>query len=201
MPTAVSAIARHAVLVVVLPLAVVGGGCRAGARSVPVVVVDLLKEFDRADRRPAGAFVVAERGAAGLVLPAIAGPAPGRLTWTLPLPRHGTFRTRVAASAAAIRVRIGISDARIYEQLAQVDVAPDTRWTDISVDLSAYAGWKLSLFYRPERQAWRLNLSADAVAGTPANVAWGVPEIVAPGGADAIEYARRRARITRSGAP
>ena len=111
------------------------------------------------------------------------------------------FRARIAASAAPVRIRVGISDARIYEQLTEIDVAPDKAWSDVSVDLSAYAGWKFSLFYRPERRAWRLNLSADAVTGIPAKVAWGRPEIVAFSNADAAEYAKRRLQITRSEAP
>ena len=201
MTTSTSAIARQ-ILLTVLPLAIVSGGC--GARSSPplVAVVDLIKELDRADRRPAGAYTIAEYSAAGTTLPSITGPAPGRLTWTLPLPRHGRFRARVAASAASAHVRIGISDNRVYEGLADLDVAPGAAWSEITVDLSDYAGRKWSLFYRPERQAWRLNLSADATGGVPATIAWGVPEIAAPAGDDALEYARRRARApTRSGAP
>lgn len=184
-----------------LPLAIVFGSC--GARSSPplVAVVDLIKELDRAEGRPAGAYTIAEYSAAGRTLPSITGPAPGRLTWTLPLPRHGTFRARIAASVAPAHVRIGVSDTRVYESLAELDVAPGAAWSDITVDLSDYAGWKWSLFYRPERQAWRLNLSADAAGGAPATIAWGLPEIVAPAGDDALEYARRRARPTRSGVP
>jgi hypothetical protein len=165
-----------------------------------IAVVDLIKEFDRADGRPAGTYTIAEYTAAGSALPSITGPAPGRLTWTLPLPRHGMFRARVATASAPARVRVGVSDNRIYERLAELDVAPGA-WSPIILDLSDYAGWKWSLFYRPERQAWRLNLSADAPGGVPATIAWGLPEIVAPAGDAALEYAKRRARPTRSGAP
>jgi hypothetical protein len=199
MPTRSNAIARHAALV--LPLAVFAAGCGAAAPSAPVPVVDLIKEFERADGRPAGAYVVADRLVAGTALPALVGPAPGRLTWTLALPRHGAFRARLAAAAAPLRVRIGVSDARIYEQLAELEVQPGTGWSVIDADLSAYAGWKFSLFYRPERRAWRLNLSADALSGVPATVAWGQPQIFAPGGADALEYANRKAQPIRSEAP
>jgi hypothetical protein len=99
-----------------------------------------------------------------------------------------------------VRVRIGVSDARIYEELAAATVTDGSGWSTITADLSAYAGWKFSLFYRPEGQTWRVNLSADAIGGIPGRVAWGEPEIVT-NTADALEYARRRLRITRSGGP
>jgi hypothetical protein len=47
---------------------------------------------------------------------------------------------------------------------------------------------------------WRLNLSADAVEGVPAMVAWASPEIVSSH-ANALEYAARRERLTRNGGP
>ena len=189
------------ILFTVLPLAIAFADCRSSASPPLIAVVDLIKEFERADGRPAGAYTIAEYSAAGRALPSITGPAPGRLTWTLPLPRHGAFRASIAGSSAPARVRIGVSDNRVYEALADLDVAPGAAWTTIAIDLSDYAGWKWSLFYRPERQAWRLNLSADAAGGAPATIAWGLPEIVAPAGDDALEYARRRARPTRSGVP
>jgi hypothetical protein len=194
-----SAIARQVLLTV--PLAIGLAGCRAPASPPVVAVVDLIKEFERADSRPAGAYTIAEYSASGRALPSITGPAPGRLTWTLPLPRHGICRARIAASSAPARVRIGISDNRVYESLVDLDVTPAGGWTAIVLDLSDYAGWKWSLFYRPERQAWRLNLSADAPKGVPARIAWGLPEIAAPAGDDGLEYAKRRARPIRSGAP
>jgi hypothetical protein len=137
--------------------------------------------------------------AGGVWLPAISGPAPGRLTWTLPMPRGGLFRARVAAVGAPVHVRIGVSDDRIYERLAEAAVQPGGAWMPVIADLSAYAGWKFSLFYRPEGREWRLVLSADALAGA-AGVAWGTPEIVTSK-RNALEYAARRARLARRAAP
>lgn len=176
------------------------GACRPPSSPASVTVVDFIKEFARAETRPPDGYSVVERVAGGIALPAILGPAPGRLTWVLPLPRGGTFRVRVSAGTAAVRVRIGVSDERIYEQLAELAVAPDAGWSALTADLSAYAGRKFSLFYRPERRQWRLNLSADALGGLPGTIAWGSPEIVAAT-ENALEYSRRRARLTRSGAP
>lgn len=116
------------------------------------------------------------------------------------MPRRARFEAQVAASGARVRVRVGISDARIYELLGDATIAPGTSWTPMSVDLSAYAGWKPSLFYRPDRVLWRLVLSADAITGAPGTVAWGTPHIVAST-RDALEYRTRRARLTRNEAP
>ena len=117
----------------------------------------------------------------------------------LPVPRRSIFRAEIAAAEAPVRVRLGVSDARIYEQLAEVTVQPGAGWTTLEADLSAYAGWKFSLFYRPDGQQWRLNLSVDALAG-PGRIAIGAPVILASRDS-ALEYAPRRARLTRSATP
>ena len=54
----------------------------------------------------------------------------------------------------------------------------DRRWVEVQSDLSAYAGWKWSLFYHPDRIMWHVVLAADAIDGVPARAAWGSPEIV-----------------------
>jgi hypothetical protein len=176
-------------------------GCHAVRPPAPVSAVDFIKEFDRAEKRPPEGFAIGDYLADGTRHPAIVGAAPSRLTWNIPIPRHATFRTVVApVGTAPVRIRVGVSDARIYEGLAAATVTPGSGWTTVTADLSAYAGWKISLFYRPEEQTWRVNLSADAIGGVPAHVAWGVPEIVTTT-ADALEYAKRRARVTRNGGP
>lgn len=174
-------------------------GCRPAPSSAPVPVVDFIKEVRRAEQRPS-AYTITEWNAAGTIRPALAGPSPGRLIWTLPMPRGARFEAQVAAAGAPVRVRVGISDERIYEALAESTIAPGTAWAPMSLDLSAYAGWKPSLFYRPDRMVWRLVLSADAVSGAPGTVAWGSPQIVASS-RNALEYQSRRARLTRNEAP
>jgi hypothetical protein len=182
-------------------LAVLLGGCSAPRSSAPVSTVDFIKDFDRAEKRPVSGFSIAHHVAAGTAHTAILAVVPSRLTWAVPIPRRGSFRAFVAAAGAApVRVRIGVSDSRVSEELAAATVTAGTGWSTITADLSAYAGWKFSLFYRPDGQTWRVNLSADAIGGVPGQVAWGVPEIVT-GTADALEYAQRRRRLTRSGAP
>ena len=123
------------------------------------------------------------------------------MTWPLPLPRRGVFQAFVSIAdappgtvAAPVRLRVGISDHRIYEGLSDVMLNPGTQqWTDLRADLSAYAGWKWSLFYRPERVTWRLVLAADATSAAPATAVWGSPEIVTDT-RSAREYAARRTR-------
>jgi hypothetical protein len=184
---------------ILLPLLLAAAGCRAGAPSDSIAVVDFIREVDLADRRPSS-YAATSFTAGGRLLPAIVGPAPGRLTWTLPMPRRARFRAEVAAVGAPVRVRIGISDNRTYEGLGQATLDPSAPWTPIDVDLSAYAGWKPSLFYRPDRVRWHFVLSADAVAGIAGTLAWGRPEIDAAR-EEAREYLERRAQLTRNGAP
>jgi hypothetical protein len=194
MTISASAIVRHAARVI-LPAALLPAACGSPPPSVPVAAVDFIKEFERGDARPPGAYTIGERTAGGTTLPAITGPAPGRLTWVLPLPRGGTFRARVAASGARVRVRVGVSDDRIYEQLADQIVEPGAAWAPLAADLSAYAGFKISLFYRPDGMHWRVNLSADAIEGA-ATLAWGRPEVVTST-TQAREYTQRRARLSK----
>jgi hypothetical protein len=194
MTISASAIARHA-MGAILPAALLPAACGSPPPSIPVAAVDFIEEFERADARPPGTYTIGEHVAGGTALPAIAGPAPGRLTWVLPLPRGATFRARVAASGASVRVRVGVSDDRIYEQLADRIVTPGDAWAPLAADLSAYAGFKISLFYRPDGVRWRVNLSADAIEGA-ATVEWGRPEVVTST-TNAREYVRRRARLTR----
>ena len=185
-----------------LVVAIVLCGCRSTTPFAPVRVVDLIREMDRADKRPPGAFAIVESQVGGVARPAIAAAVPSRLTVPLPLPRHGVFHAFVALAdgpagsrAAPVRLRIGVSDHRIYEGLTQLTLVPGNRaWMDIRADLSAYAGWKWSLFYRPDRISWRVVLAADATDNEPATILWGSPEILTDT-ISAREYPARRQRM------
>lgn len=187
---------RHILCIVGL---VIAGACSQGAAGPAVPVIDLLREFERAEKRPPGGFELTTHAKDDHVRPAVVAPVPGRLTFPLRLPTRGVLRTTVALvsadPAAAVRFRIGISDDRIYEGLTDAVVRGDRPgWVDLRADLSAYAGFKWSLFYRPDRKTWRLVLATDALAGGAARGAWGAPEIVADEAA-AREYARRAQRV------
>ncbi len=158
--------------------------------------------MDRADKRPPDGFAPIHYRLGDITHGAIAATVPSRLTLPLPLPRHGVFHTFVALAdvpagtpAATVRLRVGVSDERIYENLEQLTLTSGTRsWQELRVDLSAYAGWKWSLFYRPERVTWRVVLAADAADLVPATVLWGAPEIITDT-ASAREYVARRQRM------
>jgi hypothetical protein len=168
-------------------------GCHP-AGDATLRVVDLASELGRAEQRPSGAFVLVMRDR-----PAILAPAPGRLTWELPLPHHGRFRAAVALDGTApVRFRVGVSDDRVYEKLVELTVSAPGSWTALDVDLGRYAGWKWSLFYHPDAIVWHLLLSTDAVDGSARGL-WGGPEIVTDHDG-AVEYEKRR-RATRSAAP
>jgi hypothetical protein len=169
--------------------------CRAAPASAPVRVVDFIKEFDRAEKRPSAGYTLIDYRIEAVNRPSIDAPAPGRIIWELPLPRRGIFRAAVAIDGAVpVRFRVGVSDNRIYEELATITVAGAGTWTALQADLSAYAGWKWSLFYRPEHRRWRVVLSTDAIAGAPGRAIWGSPSIETDAPA-AREYPPRRAAL------
>ena len=185
-----------------LLVALVFCGCGSSTPVAPVRVVDLVREMDRAEKRPAHGFAQIEYRLGDEAHGAIAAAVPSRLTLPLPLPRHGVFHTFVGLAeipagmpAATVRLRVGVSDHRIYENLANLTLTSGTRtWQELRVDLSAYAGWKWSLFYRPEQITWRVVLAADAIDNVPATALWGAPEIITDT-LSAREYVARRQRM------
>lgn len=174
---------------------IVSSGCVQSRDAVPVTAVALIRDFDRAETRPPSGFEVSTQQRGDVVHPSIVAPVPSRMIWPMPLPRRGSFRAFVSLAQRTdppVRLRIGVSDHRIYEGLADVTVPPDGgRWIELRADLSAYAGWKWSLFYRPDRVSWRIVLSADATGAAPSRAVWGSPEILADT-KSALEYAARR---------
>ena len=194
-----SAIARYRYVLGVVIL-MVATGCRPHAGSEPVPVVNLLHELDRAEKRPPDGFALASHTTGGRARPSLAAPVPSRVTWALPLPRHGVFRAflavgGVARTPTAVRFRIGVSDHRIYEAIAARTVqAGRPGWLELASDLSAYAGFKWSLFYPPDRITWHVVLAADPVDGGPALAVWGSPEIITDH-RSAREYITRRRQL------
>jgi hypothetical protein len=136
--------------------------------------------------------------------PSIVSPAPSRVIWRLPLPRRAILRASLALESSEVppspvRFRVGISDDRVYEGLDAITIPPDRRgWTELRVDLSAYAGWKWSLFYRPDRVIWHLVLAVDAASGGAVAAVWGSPEIVTDARGLREYGARRRDLLERS---
>jgi hypothetical protein len=161
-------------------------------------VIDLVRTFDAAEKRPASPeFEIAHCQTGGVSRVAILSPAPARLIWITRLPPRGAFRAQLGvrpkgSGDATLDFRVGISDDRIYEALAHKTVASAQGWTPIVVDLSRYAGRKWSLFYRPDTHPWRLVLSVDAIAPGAATAVWGEPVISADVDAARAFAARQR---------
>jgi hypothetical protein len=160
-----------------------------------VRAIDLLYQVDRAEKYPAtGAFEIAEHTLDGPTTTSLAVPAPSRIIWTLGFPRRGVFHARVGIPAlprdCIVTFRVGVSDDRIYEAIARVVASSNAEWIPISADLSRYAGWKWSLFYRPESHPWRLVLSVDT-NGATTRALWGSPGIDTDRAA-ARDFARRK---------
>jgi hypothetical protein len=173
------------------------GGCGHTPDAVSFKSVDLTRAFAGAVRRPAAGFDLTVHVADGLARPAIVMPVPARAIWSLPLPRRGLFRAFVAVDpagtpATAVRFRLGVSDNRVYEALADRALTVERGWTEVDADLSAYAGRKWSLFYRPDRITWRIVLSTDALGQVPVRAIWGSPEILTDLPAAKEYLARRR---------
>jgi hypothetical protein len=112
------------------------------------------------------------------------------VTWPLAIQPRARLHTAIAVRAGEGAVgtatfRIGISDARYYEELFRREVVfgpgmtPD--WVPADVDLSSYGGPQWSLFYHPSRRTWRivLNTSVATPAPDPTAVAllWRAPDI------------------------
>ncbi len=176
--------------------------CRPYDDPIEVSVVDLTHEYEDAEKRPAAGFQIAAYSIGGVTHASILAPVPSRLTWQMPLPRRGMFHMYVAladpppgAQASTARIHMGISSGRLYERLTEAILTPGPRrWIDVRADLSAYAGWKWSLFYRPDLVTWKLVLGADLMDGAPAKVVWALPEVLTDT-KSAHEYAVRRARL------
>jgi hypothetical protein len=181
----------------VLVLLSIVSGCARDPTQL--VAVNLIDRLSAADRRPSEqAFDVVGHQADGRELAAIRAVVPSRLTIPMVMPRRAVFRAEVALTGTPpvpVRFRIGVSDDRIYESLAEVTIQPEAgaAWTSVSADLSAYAGRKWSVFYQPDGRTWRLVLAADAAAGQPGVAIWGRPRIEASAD-DVKQYLTRATR-------
>jgi hypothetical protein len=80
------------------------------------------------------------------------------------------------APGGSATARIGISDDRRYEQLANIplDAGAARAWQPVTIDLGGYSGWQWSLFYRPWERNWKIVFGADGEGG---RIAWARPVI------------------------
>jgi len=162
-----------------------GAACTATPDAEVILEArDLIARLSDAERRAAGPLDEWVRaGAAGPSddrRVALLTTAPARVIWTGRLPERAWIETAVLlADGAGATARIGISDLRLYEGLARIELGPaggsEPAWQPVHVDLGQYAGWQWSLFYRPSSIEWRLVFSADATPG--GTIAWARPVI------------------------
>jgi len=189
------ATARTAALAAVL---LTLAGCNA-ANDPQVRVVDLLTS-GVAERRPAKAELHIEERTFGTdTRSSLAVPPDSRIIWQMAVPARGTLNTSVGLSGGendAATFRIAISDQRIYEPLVERTVTGGESargWVPLNADLSRYAGWQWSLFYRPDGRQWRIILAVTRVGGTPDKAFWALPGIDADT-ASATQFVSRRGR-------
>ena len=171
--------------------AIAAPGCRSSDTPVPI---DLLRELPHATRRAAGgAATLDERVRVDVVTiggstrNALVTVAPARVSWPVQLIASDTvLRMAIAlrpapGDSSGVVARIGVSDNRFYDELIRVPLAARPgevpAWQPLELDLSAYSGWRFSLFYQPYRRTWTLIFNADA--SPRGAVAWAEPMIAA----------------------
>ncbi len=147
--------------------------CRPVAQPSPI---ELLREWDHAERRAAGNVDEAVRidgvTIGGQTRMGIMMRAPARFIFPVRLPARARLDlalTLLADSAhpqPGVVVRVGISDSRYYNDIFKEKLtAVGESWQPIRVDLSDYSGFKWSVFYHPSQIAWKLIINVDAAPG------------------------------------
>ena len=151
--------------------------------------IDLMAQFDSADKRPPTAvFKVEDVTLNGETKKAIAiEPAMStRVIFKVKVPDYGWFRVNVGLKPEAwtkpgdgVLFMMLVSDGRASDQLFTQHVNPfanasDRKWTPVMVDLSAYAGEQVEIIMNTYASL------PDKVVGDQQNdySLWGAPEIV-----------------------
>jgi hypothetical protein len=182
------AYANRSVLLIALAASACGRLDSAQGRPPPVAFVDLLETLPSAERRARPPIETAIRvdliGPPGDLRPAIVTSTPARVTWSTRLPPRPRLDTAVVlmddrhgARSGNAAARIGISDDRRYEQLANISLdgaASPRAWQAVTIDLGGYSGWQWSLFYRPSERVWKIVFGADGESG---QIAWARPVV------------------------
>lgn len=157
-----------AVLGVAIAAAMLSTAC-AGPSGRPQEV-DLLAMLPSAEVRAGSDVLTAVRPdvvtVAGDSRTALVLRVPARVTWPTDLPFHAALRTAVTLlpdGPQDVTLRIGISDDRVYEDVARFTSTPG--WQVQVVDLRRFSEWKFSLFYQPLRKSWRLVINAEGTPG------------------------------------
>jgi len=164
----------------------------ACGRAPQPIDIDLLSTLALAEKRPPAsadnAFFVRDVQVGGRTIPAVFVPQPSRVTWTVRIPRRATLTAYAGLMpdgsgkyAGDAVFRVGVSGGKLYEKVYERRLTPNTVEADrafvpITVDLSAWAGWQWSLFYRPSETAWGIVFSVDGTKSSDTPL-WVAPSI------------------------
>jgi hypothetical protein len=158
------------------------GGCRpsGSGEAGSTGYLDLLATAGSASVRPVNhapdVFVVSDITIDGVTKRGFVVPRRSRTEWPIRIPAHAVLALSIGAMPVGearpsvnATFRIGLSDRRTYETLYQRrvipgQVPPSGVWIPVTVDLSGYAGWQWSLFYRPSQIDWYLVVSVNGPA-------------------------------------
>lgn len=179
---------NRAVFTAIVILLVVIAGWWLLRRSGGGGAVDLLTQFDAADKRPAGdAFSIVDATLNGDSKKAISTPGGSgtRIAWKLRIPNDGWLKVDLGLKPEAwdkegdgVKFLVLASDGKASEELFSQIVNPfgnqaDRRWIPVMVDLSAYGSEEIYLIFNT--YASPPNKGVDDRNDLPL---WGAPEIV-----------------------
>ncbi len=178
---------RWLIVVGVVALAIAVGAWLYFRSRHETVKIDLLADFPTARRQPGPeAVTLVEATIRGDARRAIlAQPLAGtRITWHERIPENAFLRVSLGLQESAWKIpgdgvlfMVGISDQGTYDGLLTVTINPfvvasDRRWTDVSLDLSSYAGSTVDIIFNT-RSGPADNRNGDFAL-------WGLPRIVVP---------------------
>jgi len=147
--------------------------------------IDLIAQYDQAEKRGAGPYAVVDATLAGETKKAISAPANSRIIFRVKVPEDGWLKLYLGVKPEAWTVEgngvyfyAGVSDGRAFEKLFDQTLNPfanasERRWIPVTVDLSAYAGEEMDIIF---------NTVASGPGAPPDDRGdmplWGVPEVV-----------------------
>jgi hypothetical protein len=157
-------------------------------RSASSGTIDLLAQFDQAQKRPpTETFPIVEATLGNETKRAIAPPGivGTRLIWKVRVPDDGWLRVNLGLKPEAwqkpgdgVLFMVLVSDGKASDQLFTQHVDPfnnaaDRRWIPVMVDLSAYGGEQVDLIFNTYASPPKVPTNVDNDMPL-----WGAPEIV-----------------------
>ncbi len=186
--------ARHTVRGLILTTILLAAGA-CGSGSAAPARVDLLEQLPSAEIRPVDrppdALQVVHTAVDGRPELALSAMVPSRVIVRTYIPFRAAFSTSLKVDRGpggprpgGVNFRLGISDGRTYELLANrtIGARDASGWMPLRIDLGGYAGWQWSLFYHPSSIRWQIVLNTySAGAGSEGlRGLWAAPVIEKP---------------------